>query len=259
MSLKKLRDIENLTGKNVLVRADFNVPLRPDGTLADQTRIRETLPTLQWLVEQGAHVTIISHLGRPKGKVVESLRLAPVGGHLAKDMASAVLILPETVGEMVDRARQSPPVGALILLENLRFHPEESADDDRFAKALAGNADLYVNDAFGACHRAHASMVGVPRHVPSVIGMLVEKELAHLQPLVENPKRPYMVILGGAKVSDKLGVLYQLMDKADVLLIGGAMAFTFLKAQGHNVGTSLVENTHLAAARELIEQLRQGG
>lgn len=259
MTIRKLTEVENLEGKKVLVRADFNVPLRADGTLADQTRIRETLPTIQWLLEMGASVTVISHLGRPKGKVVERYRLAPVGGHLAKDLASPVLLLPETIGPMAERARKMAPPGIVTLLENLRFYPEETNDDDKFARELSKNTDLFVNDAFGACHRAHASIVGIPRHVPSVIGLLIEKELAHLQPLMEDPKRPYMVILGGAKVSDKLGVLYNLMDKADVLLIGGAMAFTFLKAEGHNVGTSLVEAGALEEAKNLMKQIRERG
>jgi 3-phosphoglycerate kinase len=238
----------------VLLRVDFNVPLDDDGRITDDHRIREALPTIAALREAGAGVILSSHLGRPKGRVDEGLRLEIVAARLSELLEIPVPTLPDCVGPEVEAAVASMRDGDVVLLENLRFHPEEESNDDGFAKSLAAVADLYVNDAFGTAHRAHASTVGVARYLPAVAGLLMEKELTHLSEALERPTRPFVAILGGKKVSDKMGVIRNLLERADALLIGGAMTYTFLKAKGLEVGASLVEEDRLDLARSLMDE-----
>ena len=247
---KTVRDA-HVQGKRVLLRVDMNVPLQ-DGVIADDRRIRAALPTITYLLEEGAIVIAMSHLGRPKGTVVESLRLTPVAARLADLLDRPVTKLGDCVGPAVERAVAAAQPGDVILLENVRFHPEEKANDPEFARRLAALADLYVNDAFGAAHRAHASVVGVADFVPAVAGFLLEKELLALGGALENPARPFVAILGGAKISGKIEVIDNLLEKVERLLIGGGMANTFFKAQGHPVGDSLVEDEALDVARETL-------
>ncbi len=251
MNKQTIRDVE-VKGKRVLVRADFNVPL-DDGRITDDRRIREALPTIAELRQQGARVILASHLGRPDGKVVDSLRLDPVAQRLGELLGAPVRKLPDCVGPEVQRAVAEMRDGQVVLLENLRFHREEEANDEQFARALASLADLYVNDAFGTAHRAHASTVGVTRFLPAVAGLLMEKELTYLSRALEDPRRPFVAILGGKKVSDKIGVIRNLLTRADALLIGGAMGYTFLRAQGLPVGASLCEEDKLDLARSLMD------
>src|SRR5881398_1086374 len=257
-----LRDLE-VRGKRVLVRVDFNVPVQErDGkiVITDDTRIRASLPTINWLREHGAKAILMSHFGRPKGKRVDKYTLRPVADYLHTLINQPVIFSHETIGEVPERIIEHMQDGDVALLQNLRFQPEEEANDPKFAQALAKFADIYVNDAFGAAHRAHASTVGVTKFIKqSAMGFLMEKELKHLREGLENPARPFVVILGGAKVSDKIGVLKALMGKADVILIGGAMANTFLKAQGIPVGSSKVESDKLDLARELLEMAKKRG
>jgi len=252
MNKKTIRDIP-VGGKRVLVRVDFNVPLA-EGRVADDTRIQAALPTIQYLLDRGARVILMSHLGRPKGQVREELRMGPVGEHLAGLLGRPVKALTDCVGPDVVAAVAAMKDGEVILLENLRFHPEERANEPDFARELASLADVYVNDAFGTAHRAHASTAGVPEYLPAVAGLLMEKELDFLGKALESPEHPYVAILGGAKISDKIGVVQSLLQQADALLIGGGMANTFLKAQGFEVGDSLVEDDSLGVARELLAQ-----
>jgi phosphoglycerate kinase len=247
---KTIRDID-VEGKRVLVRVDFNVPL-DQGKVADDTRIRAALPTIQYLTEQGAKVILMSHLGRPKGKVKEDLRLTPVAERLADLLGRPVAMAVDCVGEEVETAVDRLRPGDVLLLENLRFHPGEEANDPRFVSQLASLGEVYVNDAFGTAHRAHASTEGVAHHLPAVAGFLMEKELNFLSKALERPEHPFVAILGGAKISDKIGVVDNLLGKVDTLLIGGGMANTFLKAQGHQVGQSLVEEESLPLAQELL-------
>jgi len=251
MNKQTIRDVE-VTGKRVLVRVDFNVPL-DDGRITDDRRIREALPTITELRRRGARVILASHLGRPDGKVVEDLRLDPVGRRLSELLGVPVVKLTDCVGPDVNRAISQMHDGDVVLLENLRFHREEEANDPAFARALASLADLYVNDAFGTAHRAHASTVGVTSFLPAVAGLLMEKELTYLSRALEDPRRPFVAILGGKKVSDKIEVIRNLLTKADALLIGGAMSYTFLRATGASVGTSLIEEDKLDLARSLLE------
>lgn len=252
MDKETVRDVP-VRGKRVLVRVDFNVPLA-GGRVADDTRIRAALPTIQYLLEQGARVILMSHLGRPKGRAREDLRLRPVGERLAELLGRPVQVLDDCVGPQVESAVAAMREGDVVLLENLRFHPEEEANDAGFAQALARLGDLYVNDAFGAAHRAHASTVGVTQYLPAVAGFLMERELAFLGRALEAPERPYVAILGGAKISDKIGVIRNLLTRADTLLIGGGMANTFLKARGLEVGDSLVEENVVPLAKGLLEE-----
>ncbi len=245
-------------GRRVLCRVDFNVPLS-GGTITDDTRIRAALPTITWLRDHGARVILCSHLGRPKGKVKEDLRLAPVGERLAELIAHPVVVVPEVVGPEAERAVASLHDGDVVLLENLRFDPREEANDPELARQLASLADLYVNDAFGAAHRAHASTEGVAHHLPAYLGLLMQREVDVLGRLLENPERPFAAIIGGAKVSDKIAVLQNLVTRVDALLIGGGMANTFLLAQGKEVGTSLVEPDHVGTARDIMETARERG
>ena len=249
---KTVRDIE-VEGMRVLMRVDFNVPLA-EGKVTDDTRIRAALPTINYLLDHGTKVILMSHLGRPKAKVVDALRLDPVAERLAELLGKPVRKLDDCVGPEVEAVVAKMQPGDVILLENTRFHPEEESNDPAFARKLASLADIFVNDAFGAAHRAHASTVGVAEHLPSVAGFLMEKELTFLGQVLTAPDHPFVAILGGAKVSDKIGVIGNLLTKVDSLLIGGGMANTFLKAQGHEVGQSLVEDESLDVARETLER-----
>jgi len=257
---KTIRDIE-VKGKRVLVRVDFNVPLT-EGRVADDTRIQAALPTIHYLLEHGAKVILMSHLGRPKGKVVDELRLDPVAQRLADLLDRPVRKLDDCVGPEVEAAVAEMQPSDVILLENVRFHSGDESNDPAFAKELASLADpsaslrtgIFVNDAFGAAHRAHASTVGVAEYLPSVAGFLMEKELTFLGQALAVPEHPFVAILGGAKVSDKIGVIDNLLTKVDGLLIGGGMANTFLKAQGYEIGQSLVEDESLDVARKMLER-----
>ena len=240
------------SGKHVLVRCDFNVPLDENLDITDDTRIRAALPTMNYLLAQGAALILCSHLGRPKGKVVDSLRMDPIAQRLSELLARPITKLGDCVGSDVEAAAKALEPGEIILLENLRFHGEEKKNDADFAKALAGLADAYVNDAFGTAHRAHASTAGVADYLPAVAGFLLEKEIAFLGSAVQAPKHPFVAILGGAKISDKIPVIKSLLTKTDTLLIGGGMANTFLKAQGYQMGDSLVEEGSVELAGELL-------
>ncbi|MBI4496463.1 MAG: phosphoglycerate kinase [Chloroflexi bacterium] len=259
MRKKTVRDLD-VGGKRVLVRVDFNVPFdRKTHTILDDTRIRAALPTIEYLIGQGAYTILCSHLGRPDGKVVEDLRLGPVALHLAGLLKRDVTYCLEVVGPEVEEAIRLRRPGDVVMLENIRFSPGEEDNAPAFAKQLADLAEVYVNDAFGTAHRAHASTEGVARYLPAVAGFLMEKELEFLGRVVASPEHPMAVIIGGAKVSSKIGVLRNLLGKADRFLIGGGMANTFLAAQGKNVGASTVEQDVLATAREFLEQARQQG
>lgn len=249
--LKTLHEI-NVVGKRVLVRVDFNVPLDAQQHPTDDTRIKAVLPTIQYLLDRGARIILMSHLGRPKGKVIETLRLAPVARHLSELLGRPVQSLRECVGPAVEDAVFRMRPSQIVMLENLRFHAEEELNDHRFASQLAVLGEIYVNDAFGAAHRAHASTEGVAHFLPAVAGFLMEKEIAFLGSTLEKPERPFAAIVGGAKVSDKMTILDRLIDTLDLLLVGGAMANTFLKAQGYEVGDSLVEDDRLDMARTLL-------
>ena len=262
MQKLSVRDLD-VRGKPVLVRVDFNVPIETRGgkiRVTDDTRIRETLPTINYLREHGAKTILMSHFGRPKGKPVEKYSLRLIGEYLHSLIHHPVIFSHDTIGEVPKKIVDHMGSGDVALLENLRFQPGEEANDPDFAKALAELGDLYVNDAFGAAHRAHASTVGITKFVEkSAMGFLMEKELKFLKEGLEKPAKPFVVILGGAKVSDKIGVLKALMEKGDVILIGGAMANTFLKAQGIPVGASRVEADKVDLARELLELAKEGG
>lgn len=249
----------DLSGKKVLVRADFNVPL-DNGSITDDTRIRAALPTIQELTGKGAKVILTSHFGRPKGKVNESMRLTPVAARLSELLGKEVKKTDDCIGDEVAAAVANMQDGDVLLLENVRFYAEEEANDPEFAKKLASVADLYVNDAFGTAHRAHASTEGVTKYLsPSVAGFLIEKELQYLQAAIESPQRPLAAIIGGSKVSSKIGVIETLLEKCDKLLIGGGMIFTFYKARGMNVGKSLVEEDKLELAKSLEAKAKEKG
>lgn len=252
----KTLDQGNFKGKTVLVRVDFNVPMK-DGVITDTTRIERSLETIQYLRDQGAKIVLLSHLGRPKGQAQEAMSLAPVAKKLAEFLDSPVQFLKDdqVVSEDVKKWVKELKEGEVALLENTRFVKGEEANDDAFADQLASLGDIYVNDAFGTSHRAHASNVGLANRLPSYLGRLVEQELRAFQPVLTEPERPYVAILGGAKVSDKIGILQELVEKVDDLIIVGAMAFTFLKAMGLEVGKSLVEDDKLDLAREIMEKI----
>ncbi|YAI81668.1 MAG: phosphoglycerate kinase [cyanobacterium endosymbiont of Rhopalodia sterrenbergii] len=261
MSKKTILNLsaDELAGRRVLVRVDFNVPL--DGrTIVDDTRIRTALPTIKNLIEKGAKVILCSHMGRPKGKVVDSMRLTPVATRLSELLEQEVVVCPDCVGDSVTFKLTKLESGQVALLENLRFHAEEEKNDPEFAKQLASNADLYVNDAFGTAHRAHASTEGVTHYLsPSVAGYLIEKELKYLQAALKKTQRPLAAIIGGSKVSEKIGVIATLLEKCDKLIIGGGMIFTFYKARGFSVGKSLVENDKLESAKYLEAKAKEKG
>ena len=258
MEKRTVRDVD-VAGKTVLVRVDFNVPLDKQGHVTDSTRIEASLPTIRYLLERNAKVVLMSHLGRPDGKVVESMRMAPVARELERLLGQPVRTAPDCVGPEVERLVRDLQPGELLLLENLRFHPEEEANDPGFAKQLATLGDLYVNDAFGTAHRAHASTEGVAHYLPAVAGFLMQKELDALGRIVENPEHPFAAIIGGAKVSTKIKVLQNLLTKVDTLIIGGGMANTFLKAKGYDVGASLLEPDKVDVAWDLMQQAQDRG
>jgi phosphoglycerate kinase len=250
MAKQTVRDIE-WPGKRALVRVDFNVPL--DGQrITDDTRVRAALPTIQYLLDHGASVVLMSHLGRPKNKVVEGLRLAPVAAHLSEQLGRPVKTVPATVGSEAEAATHALQPGEVLLLENTRFDAREEANDESMARELAKLGDVYVNDAFGAAHRAHASTEGVARFLPAVSGLLMEKELAELGSILENPERPFVAIMGGAKISDKISVITNLLRLVDSLLIGGGMANTFLLAMGNKVGDSLAEANAVEEVNKIL-------
>ncbi|RMF27437.1 MAG: phosphoglycerate kinase [Cyanobacteria bacterium J083] len=262
MSKKSIANLSeaDVAGKRVLVRVDFNVPLDDAGNITDDTRIRAALPTIQDLIKKGAKVILCSHLGRPKGEVKENLRLTPVAKRLSELLGQPVIKCDDCIGDEVTATINSMQNGQVVLLENVRFYKEETDNDPEFAKKLAANADIYVNDAFGTAHRAHASTEGVTHYLPiKVAGYLMEKELKYLQNTIDNPQRPLAAIIGGSKVSSKIGVIEALLEKCDKLLIGGGMIFTFYKARGLNVGNSLVEEDKLELAKSLEAKAKELG
>jgi 3-phosphoglycerate kinase len=259
MGKKFVQDIP-VSGKLIFLRNDFNVPLSSEGEITDDTRLRAALPTLRYLVENQARIVCASHLGRPKGEVIPDCSLEPVAGRLAALLGLEIMFCTETVGVKAEKAKGALKAGQVLLLENLRFHPGETKNDTAFARELAKGIDVYVDDAFGSCHRAHASIDEITRHVPiAAAGFLLKKEIDYLSLAAENPPDNYLVILGGAKVSDKLPLLTHMLDKADTMLIGGAMAYTFLKAGGMDVGYSLVENECLDLCREILRKAAAQG
>ena len=258
MSKKTIRDID-LKGKRVIVRVDFNVPQDKEGKITDDNRIVGALPTIKYLVEQNAKVVLMSHLGRPKGEFNMKYSLAPAALRLSELLGRPVKMAKDVIGEDADRIVASLKEGEVCLLENLRFHNEEEKNDPDFARKLSGYGDIYVNDAFGTAHRAHASTEGVAHYLPAVSGFLIEKELKFLGGAVEHPDRPFVAILGGAKVSDKIGVINNLLEKVDVLIVGGGMAYTFIKAQGGEIGKSLLEADRLEYALEMLKKAKEKG
>ena len=255
MNKATIRDIE-VSNKRVLVRVDFNVPLDEEtGAITDDSRIRAALPTIRYLIDRGARVILCSHLGRPKGKVAEKLRLAIIAQRLSQILGEPVKYSSDSIGSEVKKSVAELNGGDVLVLENIRFHPEEKQNDASFAQALASLADLYVNDAFGTSHRDHASIVGVTRYLPSAAGLLLEKEIETLSSITESPAHPFAALLGGAKVSDKVGMIENVMGMVDYILIGGGMAATFLKAKSYEVGLSLIETDKLSVAAELIEKV----
>ncbi|MEY9869928.1 phosphoglycerate kinase [Peribacillus sp. B2I2] len=257
MNKKSIRDIE-LKGKRVFCRVDFNVPMQ-DGKISDDTRIKAALPTISYLTEQGAKVILASHLGRPKGQVVEELRLAPVAERLSELSGKDVQKAEEAYGDSVQSIIDNMQNGEILLLENVRFYPGEEKNDQELAKSFAALADVYVNDAFGAAHRAHASTEGIAHHLPAVAGLLMEKELSVLGKALSNPERPFTAIIGGAKVKDKIGVIENLLENVDHLIIGGGLGYTFIKAQGHEIGNSLLEEDKIELAKSFIESAKEKG
>ena len=258
MNKQTIRDLD-VTGKRVFVRVDYNVPMDKAGNITDDTRISATLPTLTYLLKQGASLILGAHFGRPKNGPTPEFSLAPVAKHLSSLLGKEVKFASDCVGPVAEAAAQALQPGEVLMLENLRFHPEEEKNDPVFAKGLAALADVAVNDAFGVSHRAHASVEGITKFLPAVAGFLMEKELDFLGRAVTNPERPYVAIIGGAKVSDKIGVIANLLTKVDALLIGGGMANTFIAAQGYSVGKSLVEPDKIPLAKDLIAQAKASG
>ncbi|WML45982.1 phosphoglycerate kinase [Neobacillus sp. PS3-40] len=257
MNKKSLKDVD-VNGKRVFCRVDFNVPMQ-DGKITDETRIRAAIPTIQYLVDQGAKVILASHLGRPKGKVVEEMRLTPVAKRLGELLEKDVQKADEAYGEAVKAQIAGLNAGDVLLLENVRFYPGEEKNDAELAKSFAELADIYVNDAFGAAHRAHASTEGIAHYLPAVSGFLMEKELEVLGKALSNPERPFTAIIGGAKVKDKIGVIENLLEKVDNLIIGGGLAYTFIKAQGHEIGKSLLEADKIDLAKSFIDKAKEKG
>jgi phosphoglycerate kinase len=249
----------NIRGKKVFIRADFNVPFDDNLRITDDSRIRSTLPTINYAIDEGAKVIIASHLGRPKGRPDPRFSLAPVAKRLQRLLDKDVLFAPDCIGPQAENLISKMKDGDVILLENLRYHADEEKNDEGFAKSLAKLADFFVNDAFGAAHRAHASTVGIAKFLPAAAGFLMKKEIEYLKGVVENPIRPFVAILGGAKVSGKIGVLEHLEDKVDKVLVGGGMAFTFIKAMGYEVGDSLVEADMVETAQRIRKKLKTAG
>jgi phosphoglycerate kinase len=257
MSKKSIRDVD-VNGKKVFCRVDFNVPMK-DGSVTDDTRIRAALPTIQYLTERGAKVILASHLGRPKGQVVEELRLDAVAERLSQLLNVEVLKTDTAIGDEVHEAIGQLSEGGILLLENVRFYPGEEKNDLELAKEFANLADIYVNDAFGAAHRAHASTAGIAQYIPAVAGLLMEKELDVLGRALSTPERPFTAIIGGAKVKDKIDVIDNLLDKVDNLIIGGGLAYTFIKARGYEVGNSLLEEDKIDTALRFIKKAEENG
>lgn len=258
MNKKTIDDIE-VQGKRVFVRVDFNVPMDENLNITDDKRIRAALPTIRTLSERGAKVILASHLGRPKGKPVDKYRLDPVAKRLSELLGKNVPKVDDCIGDVPKAAISKMQPGDILLLENVRFYPEEEKNDPGFAKALAELADIYVNDAFGAAHRAHASTEGIAKYLPAVAGYLLKKEIDFLGGALENPKRPFVAILGGAKVADKIGLINNLIEKVDTLIIGGGMAYTFLKAKGYEVGQSLLDEERIEFAKEMMDKAAKRG
>lgn len=258
MNKKTVKDID-LKGKKVFVRCDFNVPMDKEQNITDNTRIVAAIPTIKYLLEQNCKIILASHLGRPKGEVKPEFSLKPVAKELSKLLDKEVIMANDVIGEDAKTKAANLKEGEIMLLENVRFHREETDNDPEFAKELASMAEVFVNDAFGAAHRAHASTAGIAAYIPAVSGFLIEKELKVLGDAINNPERPFMAILGGAKVSDKIGVIDSLLDKVDTLMIGGGMAYTFFKAQGYNVGNSLCEPDKCDLALEAMEKAKAKG
>jgi phosphoglycerate kinase len=258
MHKKTVKDID-LKNKKIIMRADFNVPLK-DGSITDDTRINAALPTIKYILEQeGSSLILMSHLGRPKGKVVPEMSLKPVASRLSELLGKEVKIAPDCIGNDVKQLTEGMASGDVVLLENLRFHSEETSNDPGFAEQLAGLADIYVNDAFGTAHRAHASTEGIAHKLPAVSGFLIEKEIKFLGSVLVNPEKPFIAIIGGAKVSSKIAVLESLLSKVSTLIIGGGMTFTFLKVKGHEIGNSLFEEDYIDTAKALIENAEKSG
>ncbi len=259
MNKKTVKDID-VNGKKVLVRCDFNVPIDSEtGKITDNRRIRAALPTIQYLLDHNAKVILCSHLGRPKGEFNLKYSLKPVAEELSKLLNKDVKLAKDVIGESAKELTSNMKEGDIVLLENVRFHKEEEQNDPEYSKALASMAEIYVNDAFGTAHRAHSSTTGVADYLPAVSGFLIEKELEFLGGALENPKHPFVAILGGAKVSDKIGVIENLLDKVDTLIIGGGMAYTFYKAQGHHIGTSICEEDKLDLAKSILKKAQEKG
>ena len=257
MNKKSIRDVD-LKGKRVFCRVDFNVPMK-EGKITDETRIRAALPTIQYLVEQGAKVILASHLGRPKGQVVEEMRLTPVAARLGELLGKDVKKADEAFGPVAQEMVAAMNEGDVLVLENVRFYAGEEKNDAELAKEFAALADIFVNDAFGAAHRAHASTAGIADYLPAVSGLLMEKELDVLGKALSNPERPFTAIIGGAKVKDKIGVIRHLLDKVDNLIIGGGLAYTFVKALGHEIGLSLCEDDKIELAKEFMQLAKEKG
>lgn len=251
--VKTLRDAE-LSGKRVLMRVDFNVPMDDDMRIIDDTKVTAALPTIKYILDKGAALILMSHLGRPKGKVDPEFSLQPVADHLRSLVNTNVIMAPDCIGPEVEMTAAGLKNGEIMVLENVRFHPEEEANDMGFARQLADLGDIYVNDAFGTAHRAHASTAGIASFRPCYAGLLMEKEITMLRQVLEDPQSPRMAILGGAKIKDKLGLIHNLMEKLDIILIGGGMANTFLKAKGYNVGRSICESDLADEAREILNR-----
>jgi phosphoglycerate kinase len=253
-----IEDVD-IKGKRIFIRVDFNVPLDENRMITDDRRIRSTLPTINYAIDEGAKVILASHLGRPKGKVEPKYSLAPVAKRLQRLLNKEVVFAPDCIGDQVEDLASKMNSGDVLLLENLRYHPEEEKNDEDFARALAKLADVYVNDAFGAAHRAHASTVGITKFLPSAAGFLLKQEIEYLKGAIDNPVKPFVAILGGAKVSGKIGVLEHLASKVDKVVVGGGMAFTFIKAMGYEIGDSIVEDGMLDTAQRIRKKLRESG
>ncbi len=255
---RTIEDLE-LVGKKVLVRLDFNVPMDAEGSITDDRRIRETLKTITYLINNNAKTILMSHLGRPKGKFDMKYSLKPIAKKLSELLNKEVIMAEDVIGPDAKTKSDNLKAGQVMLLENVRFHPEEEKNDELFSKSLASFGEIYINDAFGTAHRAHSSTAGVAKYLPSAIGFLIKKEIDIMGKAISNPERPFVAILGGAKVSDKIGVIENLLDKVDVLLIGGGMAYTFFKAKGYEIGRSILEEEKIDLAREIMSKAEEKG
>ncbi|NLA58836.1 MAG: phosphoglycerate kinase, partial [Firmicutes bacterium] len=258
MNKLTVKDLD-VKGKRVFVRVDFNVPMDENQNITDDKRIRAALPTIQYLIDQGAKVILASHLGRPKDKPEDKYRMDPVAQRLAELLGKEVTKVDDCIGPEVEKAVSELKDGDVLLLENVRFYPGEKKNDPEFAKSLASLAEVYVNDAFGAAHRAHASTAGIAEYLPAAAGFLLQKEIEVMGKALEDPERPFVAILGGAKVADKIGVIRNLLQKVDTLIIGGGMAYTFLKAKGYEIGTSLLDAESIDLAKELMDTAQERG